>query len=100
MRNASPAIEGIPGAEDAGLPGYHYTFWFGLYAPAGTPPAVVQRLHQAAGNGLAKPQVREKIAAQGMDATPSASPATFETELRAEAPMWERVVRESGAKIE
>ena len=100
MRNASPAIEGIPGAEEAGLPGYHYTFWFGLYAPAGTPPAVVQRLHHAAGNGLAKPQVREKIAAQGMDATPSASPATFETELRAEAPMWERVVRESGAKIE
>jgi tripartite-type tricarboxylate transporter receptor subunit TctC len=100
MRNASPAIAGIPGAEEAGLPGYHYTFWFGLYAPAGTSPAVVQRLHQAAANGLARTQVKEKIAAQGMDATPSASPAAFEAELRAEAPMWERVVRESGAKIE
>jgi tripartite-type tricarboxylate transporter receptor subunit TctC len=100
MRHASPAIPGIPGAEEAGLPGYHYTFWFGLYAPAGTPAPVVRRLHEAAAKGLAKHETREKIAAQGMDATPSASPEAFETQLRAEAPMWRELVRESGAKIE
>ena len=100
MRNASPAIPGIPGAEEAGLPGYHYTFWFGLYAPAGTSPAIVRRLHEAAAKGLAKPEVKEKIALQGMDATPSASPDAFEAELKAEAPMWQKLVRESGAKIE
>jgi tripartite-type tricarboxylate transporter receptor subunit TctC len=99
-RQASPAIPGIPGAEEAGLPGFHYTFWFGLYAPAGTPAAIVRRLHEAAAKGLAKPEVKEKIAAQGMDATPSASPDAFEAELRAEAPVWQRIVRESGAKIE
>src|SRR6185312_3054861 len=54
-RNASPSIPGIPGAEEAGLPGYHYTFWFGLYAPAGTPEPVLRRLHEAASRGLAKP---------------------------------------------
>jgi tripartite-type tricarboxylate transporter receptor subunit TctC len=97
MRHASPAI---PGAEEAGLAGYHYTFWFGLYAPAGTPSPVVRRLHEAAAKGLAKQEVREKIAAQGMDATPSASPDAFEAELRAEAPMWRELVRDSGAKIE
>jgi len=100
MRHASPAIPGIPGAEEAGLPGYHYIFWFGLYAPAGTPAPVIRRLHEAAAKGLAKPEVKEKIAAQGMDATPSASPDAFEAELRAEAPMWEKLVRDSGAKIE
>jgi tripartite-type tricarboxylate transporter receptor subunit TctC len=100
MRHASPAIPGIPGAEEAGLPGYHYTFWFGLYAPAGTPAPVVRRLHEAAAKGLAKHETKEKIAAQGMDATPSASPEAFEAELRAEAPMWRELVRESGAKIE
>jgi tripartite-type tricarboxylate transporter receptor subunit TctC len=100
MRHASPAIPGIPGAEEAGLPGYHYTFWFGLYAPAGTPTPVVRRLHEAAAKGLAKHETKEKIAAQGMDATPSASPEAFEAELRAEAPMWRELVRESGAKIE
>jgi tripartite-type tricarboxylate transporter receptor subunit TctC len=99
-RNASASIPGIPGAEEAGLPGYHSTFWFGLYAPAGTPPAVVNRLHQAALRGLSRPEVKEKIALQGMDAAPSASPQAFEDEIRAEAPTLARIIRESGAKIE
>jgi tripartite-type tricarboxylate transporter receptor subunit TctC len=97
---ASPAIPGIPGAEEAGLPGYDSNFSFGLYVPAGTPPGVIRRLHAAAAKGLAKPEVREKIAVQGMDATPSASPEAFEAELKAEAPMWERVVLDSGARVE
>jgi tripartite-type tricarboxylate transporter receptor subunit TctC len=99
-REASPSIPGIPGAEEAGLPGYEYTFWFGLYVPAGTPPAAVRRLHEAAGKGLAKPEVREKIALQGMDPTPSASPEAFEAEIRKEAPTLEKLIRESGARVE
>ena len=99
-RDASPAIPGIPGAEEAGLPGYEYTFWFGLYVPAGTPPAAVRRLHEAAVKGLGKPEVREKIALQGMDPTPSASPQAFEADIRKEAPVLEKLIRESGAKVE
>ena len=99
-RLASPSVPGIPGAEEAGLPGYEFTFWFGLFVPAGTPPAVVKRLHEAAVKGLAKQEVKEKIAIQGMDAAPSASPEAFEAEVKAEAPMWEKLVRESGAKVE
>jgi tripartite-type tricarboxylate transporter receptor subunit TctC len=99
-REASPAIPGIPGAEEAGLPGYEYTFWFGLYVPAGTPSVAVRRLHEAAVKGLAKPEVRDKIALQGMDPTPSASPQAFEAEIRKEAPMLEKLIRESGAKVE
>jgi len=97
---ASPAIPGVPGATEAGLPGYEYTFWFGLYVPAGTPPAAVRRLHEAAVKGLAKPEVREKIALQGMDPTPSASPQAFEADIRKEAPLLEKLIRESGAKVE
>ena len=99
-RAASPSVPGIPGAEEAGLPGYDFTFWFGLFVPAGTPPAVVKRLHEAAAKGLAKQEVKEKIALQGIDAAPSASPEAFEAEVKAEAPMWEKLVRESGAKVE
>ena len=99
-RKASPAVPGIPGAEEAGLPGYDFTFWFGLFVPAGTPPATVQRLHAALAKGLAKPDVRDKIALQGMDATPSPTPAAFEAEIKAEAPYWEKLVRDSGAKVE
>lgn len=99
-REASPAIPGIPGAEAAGLPGYESTFWFGLYVPAGTPVPIVRRLYEAAVVGLAKQDVKDKIALQGMDATPSASPEAFEREIKAEAPILERIVRESGAKVE
>ena len=99
-REASPAIPGIPGAEAAGLPGYESTFWFGLYVPAGTPAPVVRRLYQAAVVGLAKQDVKDRIALQGMDATPSASPEAFDAEIKAEAPILERIVRESGAKVE
>jgi tripartite-type tricarboxylate transporter receptor subunit TctC len=97
---ASPSIPGVPGAEAAGLPGYHSTFWFGLYAPAGTPPAIVSRLHQAALRGLSRPEAKERMAVGGMDAAPSASPAAFEAEIRAEAPVLTRIIRESGAKVE
>ena len=86
MRKASPSIPGIPGADEAGVPGFESTFWFGLYAPAGTPMEIVRRLHAAAAKGLSKPEVREKIASQGMDAAPSASPEAFAAEIRAEAP--------------
>ncbi len=99
-RLASPSIPGIPGAEEAGLPGYDSTFSYGLYAPAGTPSAILRRLHAAAVKGLMKPEVRQKIAQQGMEATYSASPEAFEAELRLEAPMWERAVRDSGARVE
>ncbi|MGQ0655869.1 MAG: Bug family tripartite tricarboxylate transporter substrate binding protein [Betaproteobacteria bacterium] len=99
-RSASPAIPGIPGAEEAGLPGYDFAFWFGLFVPAGTPQPAVQRLHAAMVKGLAKQDVRDKIALQGMDATPSASPAAFEADVRKETPFWEKLVRESGAKVE
>jgi tripartite-type tricarboxylate transporter receptor subunit TctC len=99
-REASPAIPGIPGAEKAGLPGYDFTYWFGLFVPAGTPPAAIQRLHAALVKGLAKSDVRDKLALQGMDATPSLSPAAFAAEVKADAPYWEKLVKDSGAKVE
>ena len=100
MRKNSAAIPGISGSVEAGLPSFESTFWFGLYAPAGTPQEIVRRLHAAAAKGLAKPDVREKIALQGMDAAPSASPEAFDAEIKAEAPEIERSIRESGAKVE
>jgi len=99
-RHASPAVPGIPGAEEAGLPGYDFTFWFGLFAPAGTPAAAIERLHAAMVKSLSKREVGEKIAVQGMDATPSASPAAFEAQVKKETPYWEKLVHDSGAKVE
>ena len=100
MKKGSPSVPGIPGTIEAGLPDYEYTFWFGLYVPAGTPAPIVKRLHEAATKGLAKPDVKEKIASQGMDATPSETPEAFAADIRQEAPGLEALVRQSGAKVE
>jgi tripartite-type tricarboxylate transporter receptor subunit TctC len=100
MRKASPSIPGIPGSEEAGVPGFESTFWFGLYVPAGTPMEIVRRLHAASVKGLSRPEVREKIASQGMDPLPSASPEAFAAEIRAEAPEIERALRGCGVKVE
>ena len=99
-RRASPAVPAIAGAEEAGLAGYDFTFWFGLFVPAGTPHTAIERLHAAMVKGLAKADVRDKIALQGMDATPSATPAAFEAEVKKETPYWEKLVHDSGAKVE
>jgi tripartite-type tricarboxylate transporter receptor subunit TctC len=100
LAKGSPSIPGIPGSDEAGVPGYSSTFWFGLWAPAGTPPEIVRRLHAAAAKGLAKPEVRERIASQGMDASPSASPEAFAAEIAAEVPSIEAAIRASGAKVD
>jgi len=99
-RHSSPSIPGIPGAEEAGLAGYESIFWFGLFVPTGTPASVIKRLHEAAAKSLAKADVREKIALQGMDPTPSTTPETFDAEIKAEAPGWEQAIRASGARVE
>ncbi len=99
MRKGSPSIPGIPGSEEAGVP-FESTFWFGLYAPAGTPTEIVKRLHAAAAKGLAKSEIRDRIAQQGMDAAPSASPEAFAAEIAAEAPQIAEAIRASGAKVD
>jgi tripartite-type tricarboxylate transporter receptor subunit TctC len=100
MRKGSPAIPGIPGSEEAGLPQFESTFWFGLFVPAGTPAPAVARLHRAAAASLAKPELRARIGSQGMDATPSASPAAFAAEVADEGPRLEQLVHNLGAKVE
>ena len=100
LSKGSPSIPGIPGGDEAGVPGFESTFWFGLYVPAGTPLDIVRRLHAAAAKGLSKPEVREKIASQGMDALPSASPEAFAAEIRAEVPRIEQAIKACGAKVE
>jgi tripartite-type tricarboxylate transporter receptor subunit TctC len=97
---ASPSVPGVPGAQEAGLPGYNYTFSFGLYVPAATPRDIVRRLHAAAVKGMSKPEAREKFALQGMDTALSASPEAFDREVRADAPHLENLIRISGAKVE
>ena len=95
----SPAFPDIPTMQEAGVPGYQVTTWYGLWAPAGTPPEIVNRLQTEVVKAFAKPEVKEIWAAQGADAGGN-SPAEFNTFIKAEIVKWAKVVKDSGAKID
>jgi tripartite-type tricarboxylate transporter receptor subunit TctC len=98
--NASPAVPGIPGVREAGLKNYEYTFWFGLFAPAATPQPILKKLNEAVSKVLARRDVQEKIASQGMDATPSKSVEAFAAQVKAEGPVLVRQLTDAGIKAE
>ena len=98
----SPALPDVPTVEEAGGPalkGYEASSWFGLLAPAGTPPDIVNRVQQEVAKALNSPAVKEKLVAQG--AIPSGnSPADFAKLIEAEHVKWAKVVKASGAKVD
>ena len=100
LRDGTPLAPGIPGSREAGLPDFEFAFWFGLFAPAGTPPAIVGRLFQSVKTSMGSPDVRAKLAHLGMDATPSASPQAFAAEIAAEGPKLESLLRDIDARVE
>jgi tripartite-type tricarboxylate transporter receptor subunit TctC len=98
----SSALPDVPTIEEAGGPelkGYEASSWFGLLAPAGTPPDIVDKIHQAIVKALATEDVKEKMAGQGANPGGS-SPAEFAKFIAAEHEKWAKVVKESGAKVE
>jgi tripartite-type tricarboxylate transporter receptor subunit TctC len=92
------ALPGVPAVAEV-VPGYSAEVWFGLLAPAGTPPAIVAQLHKAVTDVLAQPDIQQRYRAIGAD-TPNASPARFREMLAAEVQRWATLVKETGMKAE
>jgi tripartite-type tricarboxylate transporter receptor subunit TctC len=93
----SPAAPELPPIAAAGYPGFGFTIWYGLLAPAGTPTGIVRRLHLETVNALAQSDVRTKLADLGMEEIGN-SPDEFAAAIRSEIPKWAKVIRESGIK--
>ena len=98
----STALPDIPTVEQAGgssLKGYEASSWFGLLAPAGTPPEIVNRIQQEVAKSLASPAMKERLVAQG--AIPGGNtPAEFAKHIDSEHKKWAQVVKASGAKVD
>ncbi|QYY25034.1 tripartite tricarboxylate transporter substrate binding protein [Diaphorobacter sp. MNS-0] len=92
----SPELPDVPTIAEAGVPGYEATSWFGMFAPAGTPKPVLDKLHAALIKVLNQADVKKKIAEQGGDVV-AETPAQFAAFIKAESVKWGKVVKESGA---
>ena len=92
------SLPDVPPLASQGLAGFDVSAWFGLAAPAGTPPAVVRRLNAETLAVLAMPEVREKFAALGMEPLGS-TPPEFGAFIRSEIRRLGEVVRASGARV-
>ncbi|SCU75879.1 Extra-cytoplasmic solute receptor BugT [Cupriavidus necator] len=73
----SAVAPGLPALAEMGLPGFDFTFWFGLYGPAGLPDGIRDKLFAATAKVMADPQLRAKLASNGSEVSTSASPAEF-----------------------
>ena len=95
----APALPDVPTISESGLPGFDASSWFGILAPAGTPPAVVARLNTEVNKWLQTPEAKEQLLAQGAQAAGGA-PEQFAAFIRSETDKWAKVVKASGAKVD
>ena len=98
LERAESAPE-IPTVAESGLDGFEALTWFGLYAPAGTPPAAIAKLEQGVKAGLQDPQLRDKLVKQGMKLEGSTSDE-FRDYMEAESVKWGGLIRKAGIKPE
>ena len=95
----SPLLPDVPSITEYGYKEFDDYTWFGFFAPAGTPPGVVEKLNAALNRAMESPEVVEKFALLGMSSTHN-STAEFSSFLRGEVPKWSAVVKSSGAKAD
>lgn len=92
----------LPTMAEAGgkaLAGFDVSTWFGLFAPAATPPAIVATLNEEFRRALATPEIRERLARMGAEPAPT-TPAEFAAFIRQELAKYEKVVKFSGARVD
>jgi tripartite-type tricarboxylate transporter receptor subunit TctC len=93
LKRADP-LPDVPTIDEEGVKGFEYAAWYGLFAPTGTSPRIIGKIHKAAVGALKSPKVLQLYKAQGLNATPT-TPAEFAKYIAAEKEKWAAVAREA-----
>ena len=95
-----PEFPDVPTVAEAGVPGYEVTTWYGIFAPGGTPAAIVSRLHAETMKAMQSPEVRPRLAEAGADGTLTRTPEEFAAIVRADVARYAKIIKEAGLKID
>jgi tripartite-type tricarboxylate transporter receptor subunit TctC len=93
----SPLMPDVPTMSEAGVPGFEFGTWFAIVAPAGTPPAIVERLHAEVVKAVNSPDIHKRLVEQGYDVEAS-TPARLSESIRDGLAKMGKVIREAGIK--
>ena len=96
-KQRSPQIPELPTMEELGFPGFEATAWFGLMGPAGLPKPIVDKIHDEAVKVMAQPDARKKLDSLGLQLVGN-TPEQFAAIVKAEMPMWGKVIKDAGIK--
>lgn len=94
----SQAFPDVPTVQEAGVPGYVYETWFGLFAPAGTPAPILAKLNQSTVKALGSSDLRKQFQSQGLEADPSTQAELAKT-LREDTATWAKIIKNAGIPI-
>jgi len=94
----SPNLPQLPTIAESGVAGYDVTGWYGIVAPAGTPPAILRKLNAELGRAMHTPEVTEKLAADGTEAL-TGTPDAFKSTINREIDKWTQLVKTTGLKL-
>ena len=95
----SSLLPDVPTVAESGFPGFEVTGWYGLLAPAGTPPEIVAKLQTEVSRMLKQPDVKELLLKDGADPVGS-TPDQFAAYIRSEMDKWSKVIKQSGARVD
>lgn len=95
----SALLPNVPTIAEAGLPDYNFETWFMVFAPAGTPKAVIDKLNASLNQALGSPALKERMVREGFDPIPS-TPAQAERRLAKEMPVWSKLIKDKGITTE
>jgi tripartite-type tricarboxylate transporter receptor subunit TctC len=95
-----PEYPDVPTVAEAGVPGYEVITWYGVFAPGGTPGAIVGRLHAEIARAMEAPATRARLAEAGADGTVTRSPEEFAAIVRADTARYAKIIKDAGLKID